>query len=273
MVSVVIRRAAAGVVASVVAAGLLSAHPAWANKLEPPAPVGTAVDALGGANVPVSGVSEADLARVRQSVPAVGDAASLRIGIAQAARASGLSPAVVARRVAAEADAARVVPGGSVTAMAASPGRQVIDKPRAAGDIFFTSSYLAGQTWLINHGHVGLFASLESVVQATSAGTRNMPRTLVTVIPDGRSRLMSVSTSQAVRNSAVAIANSRVGSPYNYNFAFNRQDTKALNCSQLVWLSYLYASGWRLDLDRNKGNGVYPVDVRDHPAAVTYLRR
>ena len=100
-----------------------------------------------------------------------------------------------------------------------------------------------------------------------------MPRLAVTVIPDGRSRLMSVSTTQTVRNAAVACANSRVGSPYNYNFAFNRQDTKALNCSQLVWLSYLYASWGLLDLDRNKGNGVYPVDVRDHPAAVTYLRR
>ena len=66
-------------------------------------------------------------------------------------------------------------------------------------------------------------------------------------------------------------ANSRLGKDkYSANFATNRKTghTGAKNCSKLVWSAYLLKSG--LDIDSDKGAGVYPRNIRNSGYTVSY---
>jgi len=73
----------------------------------------------------------------------------------------------------------------------------------------------------------------------------------------------SVSTTSAVKRDATNWAYSQIGQSYSLNFMNNRNTghTGAKNCSKLIWSAYLLNGG--LDLDVNKGFGVYPRDIRD----------
>ena len=57
--------------------------------------------------------------------------------------------------------------------------------------------------------------------------------------------------------------------PYNWVWWNNKtSNTTTLNCSQLVWYAYKYATG--VDLDTNGGAAVYPRDIRDSNYAYIY---
>ncbi|MFF1553006.1 YiiX/YebB-like N1pC/P60 family cysteine hydrolase [Rhodococcus erythropolis] len=80
-----------------------------------------------------------------------------------------------------------------------------------------------------------------------------------------------MNTSAGVRQNAVDFALSKVGLDYNYQFWSNKVvNAVAYNCSQLIWAAYYEASGMSVDLDSNKGTGVYPLDIRASSKVTPY---
>jgi uncharacterized protein YycO len=128
------------------------------------------------------------------------------------------------------------------------------------GQIFYTGS----QTAYLNHGHVGMYFSRDTIVESVpKEGVRDRPINK-RLVDKGDAQVKSVNTTTAKRNAAADWAYSRVNKDdYSYNFASNRNTGHFgdKNCSKLVWSAYLLKSG--LDLDVDKGLGVYPRDVRD----------
>jgi uncharacterized protein YycO len=128
------------------------------------------------------------------------------------------------------------------------------------GQIYYTGS----QTAYLNHGHVGMYYNAETVVESVpKVGVRNL-HYLKRLVDKGDAQVKSVNTTTANRNAAADWANSRVGKDdYSYNFANNRNTshTGDKNCAKLVWSAYKLKAD--LDLDKDKGSGVYPRDVRD----------
>ncbi|MCM3240297.1 hypothetical protein M3589_21755 [Heyndrickxia oleronia] len=127
------------------------------------------------------------------------------------------------------------------------------------GNFFYTDS----QTAYLNHGHVGLYYASSTIVESVpSAGVRKIS-TSSRLVDKGGACVKSVTTSTANRNGAANWAYSQIGQKYSYNFATNRSTghNGAKNCSKLIWSAYKLNGN--LDLDKNKGLGVYPRDVRD----------
>ncbi|HGF7424392.1 TPA: hypothetical protein QFK82_000766 [Enterococcus faecium] len=147
-----------------------------------------------------------------------------------------------------------------------SSGNKKLGTALNKGDIFYTPSSTLG----IPHGHVGIYYAFNRIVESIpETGVRNISYVGRNVEPNAV--MQSVSTTQAKRNAAANWANSRVGiDGYSYNFATNRQTahTGAKNCSKLVWSAYLLNAG--IDIDRNGGTGVYPLDIRDSNLTRTY---
>jgi uncharacterized protein YycO len=127
------------------------------------------------------------------------------------------------------------------------------------GNVFYTDAI----TNRINHGHVGIYYSNRFIVESTaSEGVRRELASDTEVSPGAV--IQSVSTTPSKRNAAADWANSRVGKDgYSYNFANNRNTSHYgnKNCSKLVWSSFKLKAG--LDVDKDKGRGVYPRDIRD----------
>lgn len=129
------------------------------------------------------------------------------------------------------------------------------------GNFFYTDS----QTAYLNHGHVGLYYASSTIVESVpSAGVRKIS-TSNRLVDKGGACVKSVTTSTANRNGAANWAYSQIGQKYSYNFATNRSTghNGAKNCSKLIWSAYKLNGN--LDLDKDKGLGVYPRDVRDAP--------
>ncbi|WP_286163778.1 YiiX/YebB-like N1pC/P60 family cysteine hydrolase [Bacillus sp. AFS088145] len=128
------------------------------------------------------------------------------------------------------------------------------------GQIYYTAS----ETAYLNHGHVGMYYNAETVVESVpKKGVRTLDYENRKV-DKGDAQVRSVNTTTAKRNAAADWARSRVGKDdYSYNFATNRKTdhTGDKNCAKLVWSAYKLKSG--LDLDIDKGSGVYPRDIRD----------
>jgi uncharacterized protein YycO len=127
------------------------------------------------------------------------------------------------------------------------------------GNVFYTDA----KTGKINHGHVGIYYSDKEIVESTAKyGVRRKKAKETEVSPGAV--IQSVSTSTKKRNAAANWANSRVGKDdYSYNFATNRHTDHYgdKNCSKLVWSSFILKAG--IDVDKDKGSGVYPRDIRD----------
>jgi uncharacterized protein YycO len=130
--------------------------------------------------------------------------------------------------------------------------------PSATGDFFYTPA----RTAFVNHGHVGLYYSSNTIVESVFPdGVRSISAN-VRMVEKG-AVVKSVSTTNVVKRDAANWAYSQIGQPYSLNFMNNRNTghTGAKNCSKLIWSAYLLNGG--LDLDVNKGFGVYPRDIRD----------
>ncbi|KQL39493.1 hypothetical protein AN960_11135 [Bacillus sp. FJAT-25509] len=128
------------------------------------------------------------------------------------------------------------------------------------GQIYYTAS----ETAYLNHGHVGMYYTAETVVESVPGkGVRTL-NYLKRLVDKGDAQVRSVNTTTAKRNAAADWAYSRVGKDdYSYNFATNRKTDHygKKNCAKLVWSAYKLKAD--LDLDKDKGSGVYPRDVRD----------
>lgn len=130
--------------------------------------------------------------------------------------------------------------------------------PSATGDFFYTPA----STAFVNHGHVGIYYSNNTIVESVfPTGVRSISAN-VKMVEKG-TVVKSVSTTSTVKRNAANWAYSQIGQPYSLNFMNNRNTGHmgAKNCSKLIWSAYLLHGG--LDLDVNKGFGVYPRDIRD----------
>lgn len=147
--------------------------------------------------------------------------------------------------------------GGEATLQGGGTASYIVG-PSARGDFYYTPSATA----YINHGHVGLYYSSSTIVESIyPSGVRSISANVRTV--DKGAVVKSVSTTSTVKQNAASWAYGEIGQPYSLNFANNRNTghTGAKNCSKLIWSAYLLKGG--LDLDVDKGFGVYPRDVRD----------
>ncbi|MFC5604267.1 YiiX/YebB-like N1pC/P60 family cysteine hydrolase [Sporosarcina koreensis] len=130
--------------------------------------------------------------------------------------------------------------------------------PSDTGDFFYTPA----STAFVNHGHVGLYYSSNTIVESIfPTGVRSISAN-VKMVEKG-AVVKSVSTTEAVKQNAANWAYTQIGQPYSLNFMNNRRTGHlgAKNCSKLIWSAYFLHGG--LDLDVNKGFGVYPRDIRD----------
>nr|WP_285851936.1 YiiX/YebB-like N1pC/P60 family cysteine hydrolase [Sporosarcina luteola] len=130
--------------------------------------------------------------------------------------------------------------------------------PSESGDFFYTPA----STAFVNHGHVGLYYSNNTIVESVfPTGVRSISAN-VKMVEKG-AVVKSVSTTNTVKQNAANWAYTQIGQPYSLNFMNNRNTGHmgAKNCSKLIWSAYLLYGG--LDLDVNKGFGVYPRDIRD----------
>ncbi|WP_091838226.1 hypothetical protein [Marininema halotolerans] len=134
------------------------------------------------------------------------------------------------------------------------------------GDIYYTDSKTGG----VNHGHVGMY--LKSNVFVESTPDKKHPKL------DGVHRKyiynrtvrkgaieQRVKVSKSKRYSALKWADSRVSKDkYSNNFSTNRLTSHygKKNCSKLIWSAYKLKA--KIDLDKDKGAGVYPRDIRDY---------
>ncbi|MGE7621589.1 YiiX/YebB-like N1pC/P60 family cysteine hydrolase [Viridibacillus sp. NPDC096237] len=136
----------------------------------------------------------------------------------------------------------------------------------AKGDFYYTPSTTA----YLDHGHVGLYYTSTVIVESIpSTGVRQISATSRTV--DQNAVVKSIDTTTANKAAATQWAYDELGKGYSYNFATNRLTGHDgdKNCSKLIWSAYLLKAG--LDLDVDKGLGVYPRDVRD-ATQTTYIR-
>lgn len=154
---------------------------------------------------------------------------------------------------------------GEVGTLGGAEGDYIIGTS-SQGNFYYTPSATA----YLDHGHVGLYYSSSVIVESIpSTGVRQISATVRTV--DKGAVVKSVSTTSTNKSGAANWAYGEIGQPYSYNFANNRNTghSGAKNCSKLVWSAYMLHGG--LDLDVDKGFGVYPRDVRD--ASQTQLVR
>lgn len=149
-------------------------------------------------------------------------------------------------------------------------GKRKLEKAKT-GHIFVTSSWLGP----INHGHVGLYDTATTVIEATGIdpqfkfhNSRRVSYKNVEVYKGAV--IQDVQTSTKNKSKAAQKARKHyVNKPYNAaGFAFNKAESEKLNCSQLVWLAYNTTS--KIDLDANGGPGVYPWDIYNSKSTRTY---
>lgn len=131
------------------------------------------------------------------------------------------------------------------------------------GYVFFSPSRTSG----VPHGHTGIYTARTWIVEAPGGSTRSRSVWADDAHVERGTLVQSVNASWETRTGAAITANSLLGRPYNYNFAFNKNaNGSRMNCSQLVWAAYKRNG---IDLDSNGGPGVYPTNIRDSVHTVT----
>ncbi len=147
-----------------------------------------------------------------------------------------------------------------------SSGKYKLKPAKRKGDIFYTPSSTLG----IKHGHNGIYYTKTKIVESIpKTGVRTLGYNKRNV--EKYAVMQYVKTSQTKRNKAANWAHSRSNKDkYSYNFATNRKTSHygKKNCSKLLWSAYKLKA--KIDIDKNKGSGVYPKDIRNSPKVVTY---
>ncbi|EFG47013.1 hypothetical protein HMPREF0183_1716 [Brevibacterium mcbrellneri ATCC 49030] len=125
------------------------------------------------------------------------------------------------------------------------------------GDIFYNPASTVG----IQHGHVGIYAVNDYIVEAPGIGKLSHRVHHSTVKVYKTSQLLYVKITETRRRSAGKYARDKLQKkPYRKNFAVNKDPyADRMNCSQLVWAAY--KNSVKVDLDGNGGPGVYPKDI------------
>ncbi|MBD8499636.1 hypothetical protein [Paenibacillus arenosi] len=116
----------------------------------------------------------------------------------------------------------------------------------------------------VNHGHIGIYYTSSVIVEAANSDLGIRKASVSTRKVGKGARIQEVkSTSISQDSKAANWAHGKLGkNNYNKNFLKNRScGGKKFNCSQLVWCAFKQVAG--IDIDKDKGWGVYPVDIRD----------
>ena len=142
------------------------------------------------------------------------------------------------------------------------PGKAPLTGARRAGDVFVHSSKTAG----FDHGHTGIYTKRRTVAEAPGKGHKSR-RTNVRnkTVPSGKTFLYRIGKSAKRRSAAITqVRKYYLRKPYDLNFFGNRSNgSSKLNCSELVWRAFRWSKYKRIDVDGNKGWGVYPRDIQD----------
>lgn len=128
----------------------------------------------------------------------------------------------------------------------------------ATGDLYYTSKSTIGY----EHGHIGMYCSPEYVIEAPGPNkpVRYVHRSDVAVVDNETYIQRVVGVTPEQKANAVEWAKSKVGTPYDVRPLITRNgDYSKLNCSELVWAAYNETA--HIDLDSNRGLGVYPKDI------------
>lgn len=143
--------------------------------------------------------------------------------------------------------------------------RRGLPDARYRGDIYFRDAGSSG----FNFGHVGIYSQKNEIIEAP--GWNSISRKISPRYLSGASgvRMMYVDIAEHRSNNAANRAYRYLGRWYNPRFWDNKTEQGAMNCSQLVWASYMYSEGVNLDPGANSW-GVYPWDIVISPWTVTY---
>lgn len=127
-----------------------------------------------------------------------------------------------------------------------------------------TFFYQPASTLGLPHGHIGMFYTTTTIIEAANPDDGVRSASVANRKVSSGSRIMSTTLTNSPDDDAAANwAFGKRGNSYNNNFASNRSCSGSkFNCSQLVWCAFKQAAN--IDLDKDGGLGVYPVDIRDH---------
>ncbi|WP_458123237.1 hypothetical protein [Paenibacillus sp. Z3-2] len=127
-----------------------------------------------------------------------------------------------------------------------------------------TFFYQPASTLGLPHGHIGMYYTKTTIIEAANPNDGVRSASVANRKVSSGSRIMSTTVTTITKDEAAANwAYGKKGNSYNNNFVSNRScDGSKFNCSQLVWCAFKQAAN--IDLDKDGGWGVYPVDIRDH---------
>lgn len=173
----------------------------------------------------------------------------------------------LAELLAAQAAAAPQEQG--ISPLSSGGGSVTIKNADHKGDVY----YAPAGTLFITYGHVGIYWTTKTTVEAPGSGKKSATFTAASRwVPKGAVK-QYVTTTQPNRDAAANYAyNYLRNHDYNPDFLNNKQTGihagAAYNCSQLVWIAYINSVG--IDLDSNGGNSVMPANIRDSSRTITY---
>ena len=134
------------------------------------------------------------------------------------------------------------------------------------GNIWFSTA----TTSFYNHGHVALYDTPTSVVEARGSGYTVAIRSIYNIQAKSGDKVLAVKNSQtvnsiapvSVRTAAINWAKGKIGSAYSYSVDNKSCGVHDYNCSQLVWCAYKNVTGSR-DLDSDGTWFVSPSDIKN----------
>lgn len=187
--------------------------------------------------------------------------------IEYASQVTKLPPDVIASQMYDELRAKKPAPQQRITPLGGKGDGAYQLASSSKGNVFFETASTAG----IPHGHVGIYYTPDYIVESVpGSGVRKVK--LIDKRVDSGSKILTSKqqyASAAAREQAADWAHGRIGESYSYNFATNRT-TSCIgdkNCSKLVWCAFKEKAN--IDIDKDGGLGVYPVDIRDSPMFLT----
>lgn len=236
--------------------------------------VGLAVAVAGMPSQATAASGDDDIAFLQQVADGSSSDGSAQLGAAQLeadlraeAVERGLTYQQVVDRVADEAVEVRAPAGMPLARSSGSGsggGSGTVQFPRAsrAGDVFVHSSRTAS----VNHGHAGLYSSTTYVIEAPGGGKKSR-QISITQRRGPKNEFWLYRVGESSKRRSAAITQSRkyyLSKPYDSSFYNNRSNgSSKLNCSELVWRAFKYNSYSKIDIDSNKGWGVYPKNIQD----------
>lgn len=157
-------------------------------------------------------------------------------------------------------------PDALVAPLGSGGGTVALGIGRNDGDVFYAPSGSSGFVY----GHSGIYWGRYYIIEAPGIG-QGVRRVYAPSAQTARGTWKQyVLTSQTVRGQASDFAATKLGVGYNLYFWDNKYTSGLMNCSQLVWASYVTRG---INLDYNGGSSVMPIDIYYSNHTVNYEYR